>query len=79
MARPKKKSALVDGFQELVETIRAIDAKVNQLIKQKKNATAGRRGRPPGKKSGRPAAATVAKTGSGKRGRPKGSKNKPKE
>jgi hypothetical protein len=71
MARPKKKSALVDGFQELVETIRTIDKKLNELLKQKKSAVKGKRGRPAGSKN-------KSAASGGKRGRPKGSKNKPK-
>ena len=35
MARPKTKSALVDGMSELVETIRSIESKLNLLIKSK--------------------------------------------
>ncbi|MFN8166580.1 MAG: hypothetical protein U0X76_10565 [Bacteroidia bacterium] len=48
MARPKKKSALVDGMTELVETLRSMDSKINQLLKLK-SALAPKRGR------GRPA------------------------
>lgn len=35
MARPKTKSALVDGMGELVETMRNIESKLNLLIKNK--------------------------------------------
>ena len=84
MARPKKKSALVDGMTELVETLRSMDAKLNQLLKLK-SALAPKRG------PGRPAGSTNRKPGktakssgrgpgrprkTGKRGRPVGSKNK---
>lgn len=76
MARPKKKSSLVDGIAELVESIRSIEAKLDMLTKlaNKKPSKRGP-GRPPKKKSrGRPA----KKSGHG-RGRPPGSKNKKKK
>ena len=86
MARPKKKSALVDGMTELVETLRSMDAKLNQLLKLKSALT-------PKRGPGRPAGSTNRKKGStansskrgpgrpkkaGRRGRPVGSKNKKK-
>lgn len=47
MARPKTKSALVDGVSELVEMMRGIDAKLNQIIKTQNKITPKRgRGRP---------------------------------
>jgi hypothetical protein len=75
MARPKKKSALVDGMTELVQTLRNIESKLALLIKEQKSGTGKRgRGRPPGKsgKRGRPPGKK------GRRGRPPGSKNKAK-
>jgi hypothetical protein len=84
MARPKKKSALVDGMTELVEQLRNMDAKLNQLLKLKSALTPKRGpGRPAGstnRKPGRPANASKRGPGrprkAGKRGRPPGSKNK---
>jgi hypothetical protein len=35
MARPKTKSALVDGMTELVDSLRSIESKLNMLIKNK--------------------------------------------
>jgi len=58
MARPKKKSLLVDGITELVDAIRMIHSKLDGLIKhqQKKSPKRGP-GRPPkAGKPGRPAA-----------------------
>ncbi|MFM7218184.1 MAG: hypothetical protein ACKO1U_09215 [Bacteroidota bacterium] len=65
MARPKKKSSLIDGVTELVEALRSMHAKLDEVIKHQKKHTpkrkpgrpkkAGKRGRPAGKrKPGRP-------------------------
>lgn len=86
MARPKTKSALVDGMTELVDSLRSIESKLNMLLKNKNLFGPKRgRGRPvgsvkvatahptvPKKKAGRPASAS--KKGRG-RGRPPGAKN----
>lgn len=90
MARPKTKSALVDGMTELVDSLRSIESKLNMLMKNKNLFGPKRgRGRPvgsvkiasakpgiPKKKPGRPASAS--KKGSRGRGRPPGAKNKKK-
>lgn len=84
MARPKKKSALVDGMTELVETLRSMDNKINQLLKLKSALAPKRgRGRPAGSKN-KNSGKTPLKSGRGPgrppkkrgRGRPPGSKNK---
>ncbi len=74
MARPKSKSALVEGVMELVNTIRNIESQLNQLgkiIKSQKKS--GQRGRPPGSKNKGPGRPKSKGRG---RGRPPGSKNK---
>ncbi|MFZ7113731.1 MAG: hypothetical protein ACO1G9_00025 [Bacteroidota bacterium] len=72
MARPKTKSALVDGMTELVDSLRSIESKLNMLLKNKNLFGPKRgRGRPPGsvkihsgklkvagRKPGRPAASS---------------------
>ena len=58
MARPKTKSALVDGMTELVDSLRSIESKLNTLLKRGpgrpsaviKKSRRGR-GRPPGSKN----------------------------
>ena len=63
MARPKTKSALVEGMTELVDSIRNIDSKLNMLLKNK-NLFGPKRG--PGRPAG---TSTPAKKKSGsKRG-----------
>ena len=88
MARPKTKSALVDGMIELVDSLRSIESKLNMLLKNKNLFGPKRgRGRPVGsvkvakslprnakKKVGRPSG-TSNKVSRG-RGRPPGAKNK---
>jgi len=89
MARPKTKSALVDGMSELVDTMRSIESKLSTLLKNKNLFGPKRgRGRPVGsvkvvtaksvssgkRGPGRPAGST--KKGIKRRGRPAGSKNK---
>ena len=89
MARPKTKSALVDGMTELVDSLRSIESKLNTLLKNKTLFGPKRgRGRPvgsfkvttvkpvgPGKRGpGRPSA--VIKKSRRGRGRQPGSKNK---
>jgi hypothetical protein len=44
MARPKTKSALVEGMTELVDSLRSIEAKLNLLMKNK-NLFGPKRGR----------------------------------
>jgi hypothetical protein len=75
MARPKSKSALVDGVAELVNSLRKMEAQLNLLIKlQKKNK--GKRGRPVG--SGKKTKSNASRPAGNRRGpgRPPGSKNK---
>ena len=75
MARPKTKSALVDGMSELVDSLRSIESKLNTLLKSK-TLFGPKRG------PGRPVGSFKLKSGSsiisGKRkpGRPKGSVKK---
>lgn len=72
MARPKKKSMLVDGIAELVDAIRAIHVKLDGIIKQQKKQSPKRGpGRPPkaGKRGpGRPAGKRGPGRPAGKRG-----------
>jgi hypothetical protein len=65
MARPKTKSALVQGISELVESLRSIESQLNALSKNQKSSRGP--GRPSsGRGPGRPA-------GKRGRGRPDGS------
>ena len=67
MARPKTRSALVDGISELVDSLRSIQSQLNALTKNQKKSSRGP-GRPAG--SGRGPGRPAKK---GKRGRPAGS------
>lgn len=76
MARPKKKSLLAEGFSELVELLRNIHSKLDDVIKAQKKSGRGpgrpvKSGKGPGrpKKSGR-GPGRPKKTGRGP-GRPK--------
>jgi len=77
MARPKTKSALVEGIKELVGSLRTIESRLGLILNTRNNGSfrlTGRPGRPAGStnknKVGRPA-------GSGRGpGRPPGSLNK---
>ncbi len=71
MSRPKTKSALVDGFAELVSSLRKMESQLSLLLKMQKGKARGR-GRPLGsvtsfKLSGVPLRGP---------GRPPGAKNK---
>lgn len=76
MARPKTKSALVDGIKELVGSLRNIESKLSLILNSRKSSSSAGRGRPPGsggkKKPGRPAGKHRGP------GRPPGSGNKKK-
>jgi hypothetical protein len=79
MARPKTKSALVEGMMELVNSLRNIESQLSLLSKSSKRQSTGRRGRPPGSgkgKRGRPPASGrgPGRPAKGKRGRPAGKK-----
>jgi hypothetical protein len=78
MARPKTKSALVQGITELVESLRNIEAQLISLSKNQKQKSGRGPGRPKGSKKGpgRPKSKPSGRSKRRGRGRPPGSKNK---